>query len=556
LSTSALSFTDAVGTNLTVTNLTYSNVNVINVNVSTISFQTGFGSTITLSTVTLGANTLYDSNQQGIESSFCGVSRLYTYPLSSFTNSLTIADSYSSTNFTFQKQYLHAASTSITAARFETFGERIALGWIPNVSSQSFVPILQQIQLIEQSTLYNQSTTTTNVVLQNAAFLDDICAANGLTIRTSNLTIDSNTITQSNTRSHVIGAADCGNGFVYTSSASSLTNYFNIADSYTGTQFAIQKNSKYWISTGLHCTKYESRSEQVQIGWVPNLSTQGVTEDNQFVPILQQIQILETATDCTDSSIGAYKLVNVAKLDQICATNGLVVNAPNVSISSMTISSINGQIPGTGSGGNLSTFTSLYWDNAVGNTAYISSLNISSINGQSIFNQGGGVSTMYSTFSTIYWSSAFALNTNTTYANVSTMLISTIMGNDLPILTFDRVHRRMGVNLGATQQPRAALDVNGIVYANNFVTSSDRRLKTNITALEQPNDIPMSYRFQYIETGEWDIGCMADEIEQIAPECVHTAANGYKTVAYSKLVPVCLTLIRDLTRRIEVLERR
>jgi len=136
------------------------------------------------------------------------------------------------------------------------------------------------------------------------------------------------------------------------------------------------------------------------------------------------------------------------------------------------------------------------------------------------------------------------------------MLISTIMGNDLPILTFDRVNRRVGVNLGATQQPRSALDVNGIVYANNFVNTSDRRLKKNISVLDVPHDIPQAYRFQYTESDEWDIGCIADEIEAIAPECVYIAPNGFKAVAYSKLVPVCLSLIRDLTQRMEVLEKR
>jgi hypothetical protein len=225
-----------------------------------------------------------------------------------------------------------------------------------------------------------------------------------------------------------------------------------------------------------------------------------------------------------------------------------------------------------------STFSTLYWNTAFGAEAtisslrissitsdlpiyitapdvFISSLRISSINGLSIFDLIG-TSTLYSTFSTVYWSTAYGLNTNTTYANISTMLISTIMGDDLPILAFDRVNRRVGVNLGAVQQPRATLDVNGTVYANNFVTTSDRRLKKNISQLGVPRDIPASYRFQYTESDEWDIGCLADEIESIAPECVYTAPNGYKAVAYAKLVPMCLSLIRDLTERMEALEKR
>jgi hypothetical protein len=133
-------------------------------------------------------------------------------------------------------------------------------------------------------------------------------------------------------------------------------------------------------------------------------------------------------------------------------------------------------------------------------------------------------------------------------------MVSTIMGDDLPILTFDRVNRRVGVNLGAVQQPRATLDVSGVVFANNFVTTSDRRLKQHVSVLGVPAVVPESYRFQYLDS-RWDIGCMADEVEAIVPECVYTAPNGYKAVDYSKMVPLCLTLIQDLMRRVELLEK-
>jgi hypothetical protein len=129
------------------------------------------------------------------------------------------------------------------------------------------------------------------------------------------------------------------------------------------------------------------------------------------------------------------------------------------------------------------------------------------------------------------------------------------MGFDLPIFTFDMANRRVGVNLGATQQPRATIDVSGIVYANNFVTTSDRRLKSTITEMLPISSILKSYRYTNLETGEPDIGVMADEIEAILPECVYTRPDGYKSVSYIKLVPVCLSMIQALTERLSVLER-
>ena len=153
-----------------------------------------------------------------------------------------------------------------------------------------------------------------------------------------------------------------------------------------------------------------------------------------------------------------------------------------------------------------------------------------------------------STFSTLYWSTARGVD-----ASISTMRISTIMGVDLPIITFDMEHRRIGVNLGGIQ-PRATIDVNGIVFASNFVTSSDRRLKTAIEPLGTPQTIPRGYRFRWLESGNSDIGIMADDIEAFAPECVYTRPDGYKAVSYMKLVPVCLTLIQSLSDRLDRIE--
>jgi hypothetical protein len=140
-------------------------------------------------------------------------------------------------------------------------------------------------------------------------------------------------------------------------------------------------------------------------------------------------------------------------------------------------------------------------------------------------------------------------------ATISTLRVSTIMGDEFPIFTFDMTNRRVGVNLGSTQQPRATVDVSGVVYASNFVTTSDRRLKSDIEPLSV-GVIPSSYRYRHLDTGEADIGVMADEIEIIVPECVYVRPDGYKAVSYTKLVPLCLSLIRSLSDRIEMLEKK
>ena len=264
---------------------------------------------------------------------------------------------------------------------------------------------------------------------------------------------------------------------------------------------------------------------------------------------------------------------NVASISSVTARTINVTYVSSYAISSYNTSSELLTF-GQGKGSSLAVLTMstgrLYYGNATGtsiSTMYISTgelrvgagtcsslTAVSATLGKAVINDLvvntiNGVNPVISTFSTVQWASAVGNK-----ANISSLRVSTIMGVDLPIFTFDMQNRRVGLNLGATQQPRATMDVNGIVYANNFVTSSDRRLKTNLRPLEAPVEIPQAYRYNWIEGGAEDIGVMADEIEAIAPECVYTRPDGYKAVSYSKLVPVVLTLLRGLSLRVAQLE--
>jgi len=294
---------------------------------------------------------------------------------------------------------------------------------------------------------------------------------------------------------------------------STFTDYVLFKSPYSSnTTFGIEKEFMYSEST-INGVFYVTQGQQIQLGFIPNLSTQGnqlpPSIRDQFVPIIQQIQVVKTEqTACApEPLVIEYVLRNTAKLDEICADSTIYLNSPTVSINNLVVDMINGQQQLTSSF-NASTFSTLYWSTAIGTNATISSLRV-----------------------------------------------STIMGDSLPILTMDGVHRRVGVNLG-TVQPRATLDVNGIVYAKNFVTTSDRSLKWNIRDMESVSiqHLPKAYRFSSEEAPEGDIGCMADEVEQIAPECVYTTPSGKKAVAYMKLVPLCFQTIRDLADRVKALE--
>ncbi|MCG8637932.1 MAG: tail fiber domain-containing protein [Desulfobacterales bacterium] len=133
-------------------------------------------------------------------------------------------------------------------------------------------------------------------------------------------------------------------------------------------------------------------------------------------------------------------------------------------------------------------------------------------------------------------------------------------GQDLGIIT-ESSHTRMIVfdNVGSANvrvginrsNPSYELDVNGTIRGNN-VSPSDARWKTNVTTLENSLDKVSGLRGVRYEwkdaakgTGE-QIGLIAQEVEAVFPEAVATDKEGYKSVAYGKLVSPLIQAVKEL----------
>lgn len=124
----------------------------------------------------------------------------------------------------------------------------------------------------------------------------------------------------------------------------------------------------------------------------------------------------------------------------------------------------------------------------------------------------------------------------------------------------------------ATSPSTGALVVNGGmgIDGNVYVTGStfsntpsDRRLKENITTIENPLELIAKItgtRFDWIDSyieslgGEdgnfvkkQDMGVIAQDVEQVLPEIVGTKQDGFKTVKYEKLIPLLIESIKALS---------
>lgn len=303
----------------------------------------------------------------------------------------------------------------------------------------------------------------------------------------------------------------------------------------------------------LYVEDAETTQKTIDLNSLPDNSTYGKTltfraEGDVGIYVSDATVTFNATNASTISSLAAIQSTTVQLQS---TTEGLIqeVDVLNDTVNTLLISSA------------VSTFwsTLIYTKNLAEATStfVLSTFNISSstlyVSYPNVFISSLSVNEFHgpfrSTFSTIYWSSAFGTNTKT-----STMFISTIVGNNGPVITFDNNNNRIGINLSNTM-PRATVDVNGIVYATAFVNASDRRLKTAFEPLLS-HSIPEAYRFSWIADGSTDIGFIADEIECIAPECVTTGSDGYKAVNYVKLVPYCFAVIKDLKARVETLESK
>ena len=105
---------------------------------------------------------------------------------------------------------------------------------------------------------------------------------------------------------------------------------------------------------------------------------------------------------------------------------------------------------------------------------------------------------------------------------------------------------------------------------SGFSSISDKRLKTDIQSLSQSLDRVLKLEpknFSWIENNERDSGFIAQDVEKIIPEVVQetkgfvdinseeTDDTKYKTIAYSKLTIYLVDAIKELTKRVEELEK-
>jgi hypothetical protein len=141
--------------------------------------------------------------------------------------------------------------------------------------------------------------------------------------------------------------------------------------------------------------------------------------------------------------------------------------------------------------------------------------------------------------------------------NVSATNVSSSSGG-----TFGTIRVEAGSivdTLGSISFSSNALTTSGDISAAAFLSSSDARLKENVTLIDQPLEKLRELRgvtFDWISSKKADVGVIAQDVESILPELVHFDNSGFRRVDYPKLVALLIEAVKHLDSRVQQLEGR
>lgn len=102
------------------------------------------------------------------------------------------------------------------------------------------------------------------------------------------------------------------------------------------------------------------------------------------------------------------------------------------------------------------------------------------------------------------------------------------------------------------------VDTSHYVNASGFNASSDKRLKENIKEYKPQKsvlDLPI-VEFDFIESKAHQIGCLAQDLQEICPEIVTEDDDGYLRIQESKIVYLLLEEVKKLKQEVEELKKK
>ena len=101
------------------------------------------------------------------------------------------------------------------------------------------------------------------------------------------------------------------------------------------------------------------------------------------------------------------------------------------------------------------------------------------------------------------------------------------------------------------------LFVHSTATASNFITTSDRRLKSEIEPIKEGLEIIKQFSsYNYIKDGEKESGFIAQEIKEVIPHAVYQNNEGYLSMSDRGVVAYMHKAILELEKRLISIEEK
>lgn len=101
-----------------------------------------------------------------------------------------------------------------------------------------------------------------------------------------------------------------------------------------------------------------------------------------------------------------------------------------------------------------------------------------------------------------------------------------------------------------------SIDAKGTIKASSFNATSDKRLKENFQSYKCKKsilDLPI-YKFDFINGPKNQIGCIAQELQEICPEIVNEGEDGYLSIQENKIIYLLLDEVKQLKEQLSQLK--
>jgi hypothetical protein len=126
-------------------------------------------------------------------------------------------------------------------------------------------------------------------------------------------------------------------------------------------------------------------------------------------------------------------------------------------------------------------------------------------------------------------------------------------------VTFNSLTVSNGANITGNVEVTGNINATEYITSPYFYTYSDRNLKSEIEEIQNSLDTLNKLQgvsFVFNSTGEKSFGLIAQDVEEILPEIVHTNSSGIKTIVYDSIIAFLIESIKEQQKQIDELKAR